>query len=92
MLMVLVRPFMWPPVPLVFMLDYLYDIADGIRETDVVVIARRVVLVTSPSWTGRPSENTFALITTIIKKKRTPSAMPITHHATKVKKGVKKDR
>lgn len=41
-----------PPVPLMFMLNYLDDVADCVGKPDIVMVAP---VVASSSWTRRPS-------------------------------------
>lgn len=50
------------PVSLVFMFHYLDDVADGVGEADVVVVAP---VVPSPSWARRPSINHATKVTNI---------------------------
>lgn len=41
------------PVPLMFMLNYLDDVADGVGEADIVMVTS---VVTTSSWARRSSE------------------------------------
>lgn len=58
MWMIVVWRSMCSPVLAVLVFNYFDHVADGVGESDVVMVT---AVVASPSWTWRPSENIFNL-------------------------------
>lgn len=65
MRVVVMRRAMRSPVSLMFVFHYLDDVADGVGETDVVVVTS---VVPSPSWARRSSINHASKVTNIVHK------------------------